>query len=105
MNRDQPGVAAGSGNELDGTVSGAVVQAARIHGNVTIGLPGHAGFRLPAPAQLPPVPANFTNRAAELTQLDAILAEHDPARRLMVAVINGGGEWGKRLSARPGCTG
>lgn len=109
MNRDQPDdVSDSTGadrlgstppttyqNELGSTVHGPVVQAARIHGNVTIGLPGAADPSLPVPAQLPPVPANFTGRSAELALLDTVLAEHDRIRRLAVAVVVGGGGVGK----------
>ena len=90
-----PGLPAAPGNELSGVVGGAAVQAARIHGDVNINLRPPAASGAPAPAQLPPAPANFTNRAAELTQLDAVIADHDPVRRLSVAVISGSGGTGK----------
>jgi len=105
VNRDQPDAVPGnansvpdpatSSNELSGTLSGAAVQAARIHGNVNISLGQAPAPSAPVPAQLPPVPANFTNRAAELAVLDTVLAGHDPARRLAVAVLSGSGGTGK----------
>jgi tetratricopeptide (TPR) repeat protein len=107
VNRDLPGAVpdgggnkvpelpAARGNEFSGTVSGAAVQAARIQGDVNINLTQSPVPRASVPAQLPPVPANFTNRAAELALLDNMVAEHDPARRLSVAVISGGGGVGK----------
>ena len=83
------------GNELSGVVGGAAVQAAHIQGSVNISLAQPAASAAPVPAQLPPVPAHFTNREAELTLLDNALAAHDRARRLSVAVISGGGGAGK----------
>jgi tetratricopeptide (TPR) repeat protein len=82
-------------NELGGTFSGAAVQAARIHGNVSINLAQPPAFPVYTPAQLPPVTASFTDRAAELSLLDNVLAEHDPVRRLSVAVLSGSGGSGK----------
>jgi tetratricopeptide (TPR) repeat protein len=93
--RPEVGPSAASRNEISGAVGGAAVQAARIHGNVTIGLAQPPAPGPPVPAQLPPAPANFTNRAAELDLLDRALTEHNPARRLSVAVITGGGGAGK----------
>jgi hypothetical protein len=90
-----PGLPPTSSNELSGAVSGAAVQASRIHGNVSISLAQPPASSAPVPAQLPPVSANFTNRAAELALLDNVLAEHDPARRLSVAVLSGSGGSGK----------
>lgn len=90
-----PGSRAAHGNELSGVVGGAAVQAAHIQGSVNISLAQPAASPAPVPAQLPPAPAHFTNRAAELALLDDALAGHDPARRLSVVVINGGGGAGK----------
>jgi tetratricopeptide (TPR) repeat protein len=90
-----PGPPPTSTNELGGTVSGAAVQASRIHGNVNISLAQPSTSRAYVPAQLPPVAASFTNRAAELALLDNVLAEHDPVRRLSVAVLSGSGGSGK----------
>lgn len=90
-----PGLQPASRNELSGRIVGAVVQAGRIQGNVTISLAQPATSLALVPAQLPPAPANFTDRAAELARLDAVFDEHDPARRLSVAVITGSGGAGK----------
>jgi tetratricopeptide (TPR) repeat protein len=106
VNRDRPGAVPDSANstsaapttssnELSGTHRGAAVQAASIHGNVSINLAQPSAARTYAPAQLPPVAASFTNRAAELSLLDNVLAQHDPARRLSVAVLSGSGGSGK----------
>jgi hypothetical protein len=90
-----PGSRAAHGNELSGVVGGAAVQAAHIQGSVNISLAQPAASPAPVPAQLPPAPAHFTNRAAELALLDDALAGPDPARRLSVVVINGSGGAGK----------
>jgi tetratricopeptide (TPR) repeat protein len=90
-----PGSRAPHGNELSGVVGGAAVQAAHIQGSVNISLAQPAASPTPVPAQLPPVPAHFTNREAELTLLDNALAAHDRARRLSLAVISGSGGAGK----------
>lgn len=106
MSEDRPGDVAGStgstpdppvtpNNELSGTLSGAAIQAGRIHGNVSISLGQPSQSRTDVPAQLPPVTASFTNRAAELALLNEALAESDPARRLAVGVLSGGGGSGK----------
>jgi tetratricopeptide (TPR) repeat protein len=106
VNSDQPGAVPGSdnpaevpalasSNELSGTIGGAAVQAARIHGNVNINLAEPIAPLTHVPAQLPPVAASFTDRAAELSLLDNALAECDPARRLSMAVLIGGGGAGK----------
>jgi tetratricopeptide (TPR) repeat protein len=84
-----------SSNEVSGTLIGASVQAASIGGNVSINLGQGPFSRTLVPAQLPPVPASFTNREAELARLDAVLADHDSARRLAVAVLSGSGGTGK----------
>ncbi|MER6472108.1 AfsR/SARP family transcriptional regulator [Streptomyces collinus] len=57
--------------------------------------PGTAAPRTPAPAQLPPPPANFTGRAAEYRELHESLAE----RRSRLAVISGMAGVGKSALA------
>ncbi|MDX3663724.1 tetratricopeptide repeat protein [Streptomyces sp. ID05-26A] len=60
------------GNELAGsTVSGGVVQAGVIHGDINLG--AGPGFEPRVPQQLPPPPTHFTNREAELSALDLLL--------------------------------
>ncbi|MFC9282376.1 BTAD domain-containing putative transcriptional regulator [Streptomyces collinus] len=56
---------------------------------------GTAAPRIPAPAQLPPPPANFTGRAAEHQELHQSLAE----RRSRLAVISGMAGVGKSALA------
>jgi hypothetical protein len=56
-------------NELSGTVFGPTVQAGTIHGGVHVHEPMHAPQ--PVPHQLPPPPANFVSRFAELADLSA----------------------------------
>jgi tetratricopeptide (TPR) repeat protein len=80
-------------NELGGVVRGPAVQAQNIHGNVHFGAITPAPE--PPPSQLPPVPANFTGRSAELAAIDRFASEADPARRLAVVVIVGAGGLGK----------
>jgi hypothetical protein len=46
------------------------VQARTIQGDVHFSIAQSAPPPMPVPAQLPPVPANFTDRTAELAILD-----------------------------------
>ena len=82
------------GNELSGVVHGTAVQAGSIRGDVNISVTQPVRW-IPAPAQLPPAPANFTDREDELAMLNSIVLGHDPARRLSVVVIMGTGGAGK----------
>jgi tetratricopeptide (TPR) repeat protein len=82
-------------NELSGTVHGSAVQARTIQGDVHFSIAQSAPPPMPVPAQLPPVPANFTDRTAELAILDRLAADYEPARRLVVIVITGAGGTGK----------
>lgn len=87
------------GNELAGsTVSGGVVQAGVIHGDINLGaVPGFEPPRVPR--QLPAPPTHFTNRAAELTALDSLL---DPATSRLapeVVVVTGFAGVGKTALA------
>jgi AAA ATPase-like protein len=50
---------------------------------------------IPSPSQLPPVPANFTGRSAEIAQLDRFALQSDTARCLAVVIIVGPGGLGK----------
>lgn len=83
-----------SGNTLSGVVRGPAVQAGSVR-DVNIHVPRSEAPWTPVPAQLPPVPANFTNRAAELSVLDALIPGHDPDRRMSLAVITGSAGTGK----------
>lgn len=84
-----------SRNEMSGVVHGSAVQARSIYGDVHFGIAQPGTPRMPAPAQLPPVPANFTDRVEELDFLDRVASDYDPIRRLMVIVITGIGGTGK----------
>ncbi|MDX6740583.1 ATP-binding protein [Actinocorallia sp. A-T 12471] len=89
MADDDPGAAAD--NDFAGAVSGSVVQAGHITGDVHVG----ASRRLPVPAQLRARPPHFTNRRAELSALrrvsDAVRAEGRPG----LVVLTGSGGVGK----------
>ena len=82
-----------SRNELSGTVIGPSVQASTIHGGV------HVHESAPPPPPIPrqllgPVP-HFTNRRAELSQLDEVLNED----RSNLVVLSGPGGVGKTALA------
>lgn len=73
-----PGIGQGdTRNEFSGTAE-IVVQAREVHG----GLNGHpAPLRpLPRPQQLPPDSAHFTDREAELAELDGLLLRESAVR-------------------------
>jgi tetratricopeptide (TPR) repeat protein len=82
-------------NELSGIVHGSAVQARTIQGDVHFSIAQPVPPRMPVPAQLPPIPANFTDRTAELAVLDRLATEYDPTRRLVVIVFTGPGGTGK----------
>lgn len=92
---ENPAADLSTANELSGTVSGPVVQARSIQGDVRIQV--DARPRTPVPAQLGPVPAVFINRRHELAMLDRLLdaarAAAAPAPALIV--ISGLGGVGK----------
>lgn len=75
---------------VDGSVSGIVVQAQAIYGDVRF---ASAEPREPKPQQLPPLPAHFTSRVAELETLDRIAADldGDPAAAAVAVVVGPGG--------------
>jgi tetratricopeptide (TPR) repeat protein len=80
---------------MSGVVHGPAVQARNIQGDVHFSLAQPRSSRMPVPAQLPPVPANFTDRVEELDFLDRVTSDYDPMRRLTVIVITGIGGTGK----------
>lgn len=86
------------GNQLAGsTVSGGVVQAGVIHGDINLG--ASPGFEPRVPQQLPAPPTHFTNREAELAELDSLL---DPAASRLapeVVVVTGFAGVGKTALA------
>ncbi|HET6857575.1 MAG TPA: AAA family ATPase, partial [Streptomyces sp.] len=89
----QPGVH----NDLGGTVYGSSVQAGSI-GSVTIAAPTPVRIPgWPVPRELPPPTRYFTNRRAELAQLEALLDE--PADGPDLVVLSGAGGIGKSATA------
>ena len=87
-----------SANELSGTVTGPVVQARTIQGDVRIQV--DAGPQAPPPAQLAPAPALFIDRHRELSELDELLgAERTTAHAPALIVISGLGGVGKSALA------
>lgn len=84
-----------SRNEMSGVVHGSAIQARDIHGGVHFSIAQQGSPRMPVPAQLPPVPANFTDRTGELDLLDRAISDYDPVRRLVVIVLTGTGGTGK----------
>lgn len=87
----------GAGNVVSGVVSGGAVQAAVVHGGITF----HSAPSTPPPVprQLLGAPAHFTDRAAELTELNEALVENRRARTRMFAVLSGPGGVGKTALA------
>ncbi|WP_460396035.1 ATP-binding protein [Actinophytocola sediminis] len=84
-------------NGLAGTVSGPVVQAGVIYGDVRFGA---AESWVPSVLrQLPPVAAHFTNRVAELAVLDEAAAVSGAAGLAGLAVLTGPGGVGKTALA------
>lgn len=81
-------------NTLSGVVRGPAVQAGSMR-DLNINIGQQQVPAIPFPAQLPLAPANFTNRVTELAILDDLVRGHDPARRMSLAVITGGGGTGK----------
>lgn len=87
-------------NEVSGLVTGPVVQARAIYGDVRISAGPSRHSQLP-PRQLPALPANFTGRAEELAALERIARGPGAVPGLAVAVIVGPGGVGKTsLAAR-----
>ena len=84
-------------NAIAGDVTGMSVQAGAIHGGVHFHRGGRAADVIPR--QLKPVPAHFTDRAAELAELERIAATDDERHGPAVAVISGQGGIGKSALA------
>lgn len=82
---------------MSGAVSGPAVQAGAIHGDVRITMAGQPGH--PTPAQLPPAPAVFVDREAELTELDALLDRVGASPAPVLIVLSGLGGVGKSALA------
>jgi len=79
-------------NHVTGTVSGTIVQAGHISGDLHV----HAATPCAPPRQLPPSPAYFTGRATELAALDEVV---DRSTDNAVVVIAGAGGIGKTALA------
>jgi tetratricopeptide (TPR) repeat protein len=84
-------------NELSGEVLGSAVQAQVIHGDVYLGTGTPAS--LPKPRQLPPPPAYFTDRAADLADLYRIVTPEGTAQPVTLVVLTGVGGVGKTALA------
>jgi tetratricopeptide (TPR) repeat protein len=80
-------------NDMTGSAH-QVVQAARIAGDVHL---HPASFVIPLPRQLPPPPAHFTGRDAELSRLDSLLSGQVtvPVSAVVVTAIAGAAGIGK----------
>ncbi len=87
----QPGTGPSAANALSGTAHGPVVQAGSI-GQIHF----HRGPERGVPRQLAPAPAHFTNRDAELDELDRPVAHPD---RCGLVVLSGFGGVGKTALA------
>ncbi|MFI9388957.1 ATP-binding protein [Kutzneria sp. NPDC052558] len=78
------------------SVSGSVVQAGAIHGDVHLHAPAPCQS---VPRQLPPCPSHFTNRSQELRSLDHLMAGDPDRSTPVLAVITGSGGVGKTALA------
>ncbi|MEV6825300.1 NB-ARC domain-containing protein [Amycolatopsis sp. NPDC051102] len=79
------------------TAPGVVIQAGTIAGVVHQQLPP---YRMPVPRQLPPGPARFVGRQAELARLSAVLdAEAAPGAAVVISALAGTGGIGKTALA------
>ncbi|MFE0898713.1 tetratricopeptide repeat protein [Streptomyces smyrnaeus] len=84
------GSASESSNAVESTqLSGTVIQAREIHGNVQVQT--EPPPRPPVPHQLLPVPADFVDRQDDLTALERIRTEHRGDSALIVAVTGPAG--------------
>jgi hypothetical protein len=88
----------GGANEISGTVTGPVLQAQSIVGDVHIDW--GSSTPTPIPAQLAPAPAVFVDREEEFARLDAVLAAADDTTGTPVlTVVTGLGGVGKSVLA------
>lgn len=91
--RGRPADRSKSAELRDSTVSGSVVQAGEIQGGVHLHF---AGQEQPVrPRELPPPPAHFTGREAELAELDRFAEQSAGSDVPLVTVVIGTGGVGK----------
>lgn len=93
---EEPAKQVEAGNTLSGAVTGGVVQAGVVYGDITF----HNGLKAPpVPRQLLAAPLHFTNRRDELAELDRVLqaSRHNGMRTF--AVLSGPGGIGKTALA------
>ena len=88
----------GWANALSGTVAGHAVQAGAVYGNIHFHGPADRPAH-PTPRQLLSPPAHFTDRAAELAQIDGIVAAASGSERPPLVVLSGPGGVGKTALA------
>lgn len=85
------------GNTLSGSVSGGAVQAAVVHGGIAFH--NAPSTPPPVPRQLLGAPVHFTDRAAELAELNEALADNRREGIRMFAVLSGPAGVGKTALA------
>lgn len=88
----------GVANTLSGFVAGTSLQAGEVHGGVHIHA-APATARRPVPRQLPPAPAGFTGRKAELARLDQMELATGRKGSSALVVLTGPGGVGKTALA------
>lgn len=95
--REQGSARPGVRNTLSGSVAGHAVQAGVVHGGVHF----HRDSPVPPPIprQLLAAPAHFTDRRAEMGELDHALAQSLRDRTRMLTVLSGPGGVGKTALA------
>ena len=77
----------------DAHVSGSVIQAGEVHGDVHFHAARSGGVT--APRELPPSPAHFTDREPELAELDRLAGRAGERAGALVAVVGGTAGVGK----------
>lgn len=97
MTEDEPGVVPQVHNTVSATaVPGVVIQAGTVAGVVHQQLPP---YRMPVPRQLPPAPAHFVGRRAELARLSAVLDVGEAGAAVVISALAGTGGIGKTALA------
>lgn len=90
--RNQPADQSKSAELRDSTVSGSVVQAGEVRGGIHFHVAEQQSVR---PQELPPPPAHFTGREAELAALDRFAEESTVSEFPLITVVVGPGGTGK----------